>query len=452
MTGLDFQAIKAYYNRCVVNESLPPDDERNVDVDNFADHPRGVNWSDRLARTIERSDRPTCLLFSGLPGSGKSTELRRLMKRLERADRAHLLPIYIDAEDVIDLANTIDVPDIILNIVHATDRALLELEGGAPDNAMQSGYLSRFWHWLTTTDVSLTQIGAKVGLGVAGVPVKPEANVVLNMKSTPSFRQRVRVAVGNQLNAFLKQAHDELEGMEERVKALGYNGIIIIFDSLEKLRGISTMWRDVLLSAESLFRSGAPHLQLPVHVIYTVPPALAFRLNLEVEFMPMIKLRDLEGRDCEPGIAASRELIRRRVPDEDLHALLGESAEALILQLIRGSGGYPRELVRFLRRLFRDAEPQEVMSEHAFHRIAQEIQDEYRQSVPASAWPWLARVAHERFLTIESEEHREAADLMLSNNAVLRYRNDDMWFDLHPALYEIPGVQDAIRRYKPEGS
>jgi hypothetical protein len=34
---------------------------------------------------------------------------------------------------------------------------------------------------------------------------------------------------------------------------------------------------------------------------------------------------------------------------------------------------------------------------------------------------------------------------MLSNSAVLRYVNQNDWFDLHPAVAQIPGVQDAMR-------
>jgi hypothetical protein len=41
---------------------------------------------------------------------------------------------------------------------------------------------------------------------------------------------------------------------------------------------------------------------------------------------------------------------------------------------------------------------------------------------------------------------------MLSNNAVLRYLNDRDWFDLHPAVREIPGVAEAIRRRKADAS
>jgi hypothetical protein len=49
-------------------------------------------------------------------------------------------------------------------------------------------------------------------------------------------------------------------------------------------------------------------------------------------------------------------------------------------------------------------------------------------------------------VTIQNDEHRQIVDLMLSNSAVLRYINKNDWFDLHPAVYRIPGVQQAFDR------
>jgi len=80
------------------------------------------------------------------------------------------------------------------------------------------------------------------------------------------------------------------------------------------------------------------------------------------------------------------------------------------------------------------------------------MNDQYRKLIPTSAFAWLAQVATEQYWTLETDEHRAIADQMLSNNAVLRYLNDRDWFDLHPAVREIPGVAEAIRRRKADAS
>jgi hypothetical protein len=215
----------------------------------------------------------------------------------------------------------------------------------------------------------------------------------------------------------------------------------VIFDSLEKLRGISTNWNEVLESAERIFATGGTYLRLPVHVLYTIPPALVTRRFEQVQFIPMIKLQEKDGSPFRPGIEAARELVRRRVPDDVLRHLLGPETEKRIEELIHWSGGYPREIVRLLRSSF--ALPKTPISEDDLQRIVGEVRDGYRKIVPAEAFDWLARVARDHYLTIENEGHRQSADLMLQNNAVLRYLNGGDWFDLHPAVHKIPGVEEA---------
>jgi hypothetical protein len=47
-------------------------------------------------------------------------------------------------------------------------------------------------------------------------------------------------------------------------------------------------------------------------------------------------------------------------------------------------------------------------------------------------------------VTFVTEEQQVSADRMLSINAVLHYPNGQGFYDLHPALYEIPGIQSAL--------
>lgn len=434
---LSFADRKVLYNRCNPFEPLNPDDERNVDLDlrsQDGGRVRGVVWVERLAQGLELSDRPVLELFTGLPGSGKSTELRRLARRLEQADGANLLPIVVDAEDALDLTSAVDVVDVLSAVVHAADAEVLRLEGGKPDNALREGYPRRLWSWLTQTDVDLK--GAQFELPAG-------ASLVMEMKTRPTLRQRVREIVANHLSRFLQEIHQELEALSARAQRRGRAGLVVIVDSLEKLRGTSTTWHDVLNSAERLFAGGAPYLRLPVHVVYTIPPALVSRRFERVHFMPMIKLKSQDGSPWAPGVQAARELVRRRIPDEQLSLLLGPDRERRLERVIAWSGGYPRELVEMLQKIV--AHRAHPISEADLQRLLHEVRDAYRRVVPSEAFPWLARVADEKFLTLDDDEQRPAADLMLSNNVILCYLNDRAWFDLHPAALEIPGIQEALR-------
>jgi hypothetical protein len=432
---MDLRERRLYYNRCKPEEALGPEDERNLDVDRFGTvRVRGINWVDRLAEPVELSTDPVLLLFSGLRGSGKSTELLRLSQRLSHPRGANLLPVYIDALEILDTAGTVDIPDIIASVVHSAEECLLRAEGKDAAQALQEGYLTRLWTWLTRTGIDPKQAEYSIPGGL---------KLILEMKTRPTLRQRVRSVIAAYLTAFLEDARKELNRLNDRAVRLGHAGLAVIFDSLEKLRGTSTNWGEVLDSAERVFAGGAPYLRLPVHVIYTVPPALLGRCIEHVEFIPMIKLRERDGSPYPPGIASARELIRKRVPDAALEKLLGRKAEDRLKELIMWSGGYPREIIRLLRRILEVPKP--PLSKADFQRLWDELCDEYRKFVPEDAFPWLARVASEQYLAIRTEADRQVADLMLNNNAVLRYLNENDWFDLHPAVREIPGVQAALQ-------
>lgn len=432
--AVDKKLRRKYYNLCDPRESLDPGDDRNVDVDSANKDSRGRNWVDALANRIELSTTPVCEFFTGLPGSGKSTELKRLAVRLAKADEANLLPVLIDAEEVLDIYNPIDVPDILIAILFKTDEAVLAAEQKNPKDALKEGRFKRFWRWLTTAEVSLESVELEAEVK-GGVPELAEASagakVVLDLKADPLLRERVRKKVAAHMTTFGREVKEELEALEARVKKCGREGIVILFDSLEKLRGISSNWAEVLTSAERVFTGGAPYLRLPVHVLYTLPPALVLRLQVQVTFLPMLKLFNRETRAREAGFDAAWKIIRKRVPEEHLKEFFGPtSMTSRVEQLIEWSGGYPRDIVRLLQTFV--AEPS--LDDAMFNRLLTLAADEYRRTVPESAIPWLRQVREEQRLIINDDGHRETVDLMLQNNVVLRYQNNEPWVDLHPAV------------------
>ncbi|MBK7537272.1 MAG: hypothetical protein IPI49_18280 [Myxococcales bacterium] len=363
---IDFGTLRKYYNLCHPGEYLKADDKRYVPLDELGQDDerkrvRGENWSGKLVKMVRLSDKPVCQLLTGLPGSGKSTELRRVALGLKTESK--LLPVVIDAEEVVDLASPIDVPDILLAILYHAEREVLLAEGKDPEDAGKDSILTRIGGiW------SSLQVEAK-GSNELTVPVVGKLGI--EMKYQPDVRKRVRKAVESHIKTFLDEARRELSLLNARACKRGHEGLVIVFDSMEKLRGTSTNYQEVLESAEQIFHGGAPHLQLPVPVFYTVPIELISRRRIEnVEIMPMIKLKTRAGDEFEPGFEAARQIITRRIPLEVLSEVLEPSKlEERLHALIEWSGGYPRELVRMLQRLL-EAE-KHPLSDQAFPPRAQ---------------------------------------------------------------------------------
>lgn len=171
-----------------------------------------------------------CQLFTGLRGTGKSTEIQRLYTRLSDPAQRNLLTVLIDADDVLDLTAEIDVSDVLALVLLPTERAVIAAEGGDGADALNDGPVQRLWTWLSKTDIEIGRITTSIEAGA-------KAGVELNLKTNPTIRQRVRAIVARHLGTFVRFVHDELRELEGRAKKAGCSGIVILFDSLEKLRG-----------------------------------------------------------------------------------------------------------------------------------------------------------------------------------------------------------------------
>lgn len=439
--------------RCNPAEALGPDDERYVDIDRATQHgagPRGRSAVGEIASQIEAMPIPDESFFlSGLPGSGKSTELRRLAARLRAPDGAALHPLIIDAEELIDLNVEVDLPDLLLVLLFGAERGVLALEGRQASETFHEGPVKRVLNWFTSTEVSVDspEFKAEAKAGIPGIgEATAGAALALKIKNSPSLRARFRDRAASQLNGFLADINQELVLLDQRAQATGCAGLMLMVDSLEHLKGTSTTWNNVLTSAERVFIRLEQGLKLPVHTLFTVPPALVLRLKTaNLEFIPMIKLweRGHRGRD-ELGFERARALIRRRVTDAELAEILGSAdLEARRDRLIASCAGYPREMIRVLRKLCATTDPvagfDQILSQSA-NNILDVVSTEEAARVAA-------QVALDNDVTVP-EELQPVLDRLMTDNVILRYQNHERWYDVHPAVREKRSVKREIELLK----
>lgn len=412
---MEFATRKRLYNRCNPDEPLSPGDDRWVDLDAFGPAaPRGVRRAEALASVLLLSSRPTCQFLTGIAGSGISTELRRLAALAPK-----LLPVAIDAVEVIDPTAVIAVADLLVAVLGRTSNAVVTL-GGRPSD------IARFHRWIPGKPTSWTE-------------------ALVELRHAVPSRMAFRSEVSAEFSRFIYDVQQELSNLDHEARRLGRDGIVVLFDSFEKLRGMSDTWTQVLASAERVFGADGSYLELPVHAVYTVPPALMLRLRSPVRVLPALRIADRAGQP-DVGLDAARALVRARVPDDELDDALGANArEARVRRLIEGTGGLPGGIVR----LVRDVIAQSPLDDSAFERLLSMAGEPYRRSIPESAYPWLARVSVEKALALPDDASRAIADRMLTDAAVVPYEDVAEWFDLHPALRSIPGIGPTNTRFSP---
>lgn len=94
--AVDLQTLRAFVKQCDPATPLGGEDPRYVQLSDV----RGegdISSVDLLAQNIKLLD-SSCQLFTGYPGTGKTTELRRLEKRLEEAQDLPTHVVYVAFE------------------------------------------------------------------------------------------------------------------------------------------------------------------------------------------------------------------------------------------------------------------------------------------------------------------------------------------------------------------
>lgn len=407
----------------------------------------GTSCIDELERTIlfSKPASPTCQLFTGFPGTGKTTELNRLRARFDanKVFSAHTL--VVDFQEYIDPYVPISITDVLRVLAYSFDRAAIVAESNDPD--AQPGYSRRFFEFLTKTEVDLKEIGFEAY----------GASLMLELKNNPTFRHKVESALALRFQAFAREATETIAQAVVRLrKATGAARIVMLVDGLEKLRPVREEDRPVVENAvETLFVQHASWLRVPCDVIYTFPLWLRFRTtplgalyDREPYVLPMVKVATQDGADFEPGLAKLCEIVRKRLGDDRVFGPLQGEVPAVLREVLRTSGGYPRDLLRMVREILWTTKVFPATAADAA-RILSRIGESYAQAIRSPDAELLAEIAQTHALPLGDGERLAAFGRLLDQWLILAYRNGHEWYDLHPLTRRAPLVQAALARTPP---
>jgi hypothetical protein len=164
-----------------------------------------------LGRKITRSKQPTCQLYSGHRGVGKSTELLRLKEYLEQQK---YFVVYFAADDEDIEPQDAEYADILF----ACTRHLVEAIKLNNHNPLLNWMKDR---WESLKDLALTEISFE-GLSLEG-QVSQFAKITANLRATPDKRRELRQKINantpslvKALNDFIKEAQKTLEISKKR--------------------------------------------------------------------------------------------------------------------------------------------------------------------------------------------------------------------------------------------
>ena len=419
------EALKALYN-ALADRVLEPGDPVYVAQVNRTDETDAV---EEIATEIDWQEGGGVCLFTGQRGTGKSTELKRLKQRLEELGAS---VFYVDLSEFMLLTKEVEISDFLISVSGAMSEQLLQRYAASPGNRS-------YWERLTgflQTKIEFKELGLKA----------PGFDIKAALKSDPDFKSKVQQAARGHVAQLVQDAHGflaEAVNFVRQREADPNRKVVLLLDSVERIRGVGSEAMAVYESVRNLFFGHAEHLKVPLlHIVYTIPPYLSILAAGAGSLMGgavarrLVSTHIFQDRSRAPdaaGLAVLRQVIETR--DPGWAALF--SADA-IDKLALSSGGDLREFFRLIRLCLpavRD-DSQLPLSANAV-KPAEEAARREMLPIPADHLTWLKRITDSHDTCLDKDADLPTLAHFLDNRLVLNYRNGSDWYDVHPLLREV---------------
>jgi len=437
LTDTQKQLRKQIYQR-LADEELQPGDPL---YEPLYDQPGCEDHVSLLHDHVELSGPESFQLFSGFRGSGKTTELLRLKRRLEEQG---FLVLYADALDYVNPSEPIDISDFLIVLGGAFNDALFaeDVFLNKPIELAKNNYWQRITAFLQNTNVDVHEANLKTS--VTG-PISAGVDLKLELRTSPTFRQNVQKFLASRIGDLRNEAHRFFEDGVKQIREFYDEDkqVVFIFDSLEQLRGSLSNEKEVLQSVERLFANHLPMLKIPyVHTVYTVPPWFKFvkigggRINI----LPSIRQWDNnEHRSrCHQGCDTLSSFVRKRFGKQGYDEFFGPEPEATAKteKLTNLCGGHFRDLLRLLREAVLRADTWPV-TDAILEQAVVEVRGDFLPIAIDDA-VWLSKIAHLRECALPTVEAADVNRLtrFLDTHFVLYLKNGEEWYDIHPLIRE----------------
>ena len=408
-----------------------------------------INPRTRLLRSILRNNSADRYFFTGMRGSGKTTELLKLKAELEGKG---FVAFYADMSEFLPENEPVKIGDFMLLLVSVLADRVMDRYG---KDFTKESFFTEFFAFLSREiQVEGLEWSADTFFGKIGIKGK--------LKQNPTARQKLQqVAEGrlDQLFRAVSKLIDEIVAYIRRGSST--TRVIYLVDSVERLRGIGEKQsKEVFDSLEYLFSTHADNLRFSLlSVVYSVPPYLravvgASESNL-ICSLPAIRIfknplaqdpaaephkpQDEDAAVYPESIAKMVAVIEARYPNWQEFF-----TPAALKGLVKDSGGDLREFFLLLRACLSMVDGDDDGKFPIPPSIIEQAEKERRNQfgmIPLAEMDWLKRV-------MESHGHGKLKDdetptlaYLLDGKLMFQCRNGSNWYDVHPLL------QDIVRRH-----
>src|SRR5215213_5524352 len=202
----------------------------NVFVEQIKDH---IVLANASMHDFSDAEDFKCFLFTGHSGCGKSSELKKLVRKLGTySEESTFYPIFIDANEYLDKFD-VTITDILLAIATETSNIL------QADEQIKLGdtFFVRVTEKLKSvfTDWEIEKMKVELPYGLAEFDIK-------RLAKDESARDKVRQALKDdtylllqEINKLLTAAREAITNLEAHGASRNYQDVVIVLDNLEKI-------------------------------------------------------------------------------------------------------------------------------------------------------------------------------------------------------------------------
>lgn len=366
------------------------------------------------------------IVFAGHRGSGKSTLLAELSRQL----RDRYFVVFFSIAEQIEMS---DVNHI--NILFAIAVCLMK-EAEEREIAIEPQIKDNFYQWFATR--TRTEIDKRTRKADAGIDLFK--TIVAKLQTDNTIRNEIKQEFVRNISELIARINE----IASVIQAATQKEIVVIVDDLDKLD--LAVVRDIYQAhINALFQPNVRTiLTIPISALRDVSlsATLETATNNQIVRLSVAKLfhkgdrRHPDARPIPETAATLREVLRRRIR-EDLIA--PDAAEKIVVY----SGGVLRELIRIaiescrlcLRYLSRDRDLGDLKIDTAIATAAiTKLRLDFDTTLGMKEEEMLV-ATYQNFRPLDPKDP-QFLDL-LHGLYVLEYRNDELWYDVHPIVTEL---------------
>jgi len=401
---------------------------------------------DEIRATIDLRLDTTTQLLSGPNGSGKTTELLRLKGNLENDG---FTVAIVDILQFVNRSAPIDVADFLVAIALGVGEQLPELptsDGG--------GFGQRFLRFLRRVNVTLDAGPVSAAMSteaitVSAVGVGVEVDLKRELRNSELFVRELRSKLAFQVGGLYDEVAEYFQqlGAANIVAHSDTRGLVVIVDSLEKLRGTQENDDEVQSSVEALFvhhsdklRFGSQHMvyTVPTYLLFTSPGALPYDGRVQPVPIPQVRNRfgALDDNALE-SVAELVDVVSRRI---DWEQLLGDRERLDVV--VTASGGHLRDLFLILQQIITQVYGRGIALPVNIAQIDEALDAIARSfaSLTKEKADFLRRFAATDGVLEPAESEVHLMARLMDTHMLLAHINGQDWYEVHPLARRALGM------------